>query len=63
MWPSASLAFLHPHAIHVQAKDGVCDEGRVSLSGPPDRPAAPVFCDLGTDCGDCGPWRGHLPMW
>ncbi len=22
-----------------------------------------VFCDLGTDCGDCGPWAGHIPRW
>ena len=79
-------------AISVQAKDGVCDEGRVSprITSQSENPLAvevskgqsprqllvitnlqfttrtagqQVLCDLGTDCGDCGPWGGHLPRW
>ena len=44
-----------------QANNGVCDEGRPE---PKDAAATradwqkvfTVLCDLGTDCGDCGPW-------
>eukprot|EP00878_Enallax_costatus_P016087 GHUV01016868.1.p1 GENE.GHUV01016868.1~~GHUV01016868.1.p1 ORF type:complete len:556 (+),score=129.98 GHUV01016868.1:295-1962(+) len=38
-----------------KAKDGVCDDGRTNLSQ-----ALPtvVLCDLGSDCSDCGPWKG-----
>ncbi|KAK9842464.1 hypothetical protein WJX81_001323 [Elliptochloris bilobata] len=36
-----------------RARDGTCDDGR---SG-----AGQVFCDLGTDCADCGPWKHRGP--
>lgn len=56
----------------MQARDGVCDEGRAPVR--PRRAAAheaaqraaglppgvvAVHCDLGTDCADCGPWAGR----
>ena len=42
-------------------RNGVCDEGRPNAQAPPESQpdSAAVFevlCDLGTDCGDCGPW-------
>lgn len=45
-----------------QARDGQCGEGRVRGSNEL-RPLLelPVVCDLGTDCGDCGPWVGPRP--
>lgn len=41
------------------ANNGVCDDGRPSLSSKEKVEQAAislVLCDLGTDCGDCGPW-------
>lgn len=41
-----------------QAKDGVCDDGRLVFNmtrGLGSR----VLCDLGTDCTDCGVWKGQ----
>lgn len=35
-------------------KDGKCDDGS---TGEEDQ----VFCDLGTDCSDCGPWTFKVP--
>jgi hypothetical protein len=35
------------------ALNGLCEEGRHAVG----QQAAAVRCDLGTDCGDCGPWR------
>lgn len=35
---------------HVQARNGVCDEGRGTWTTA----VAPVLCDLATDCTDCG---------
>jgi hypothetical protein len=44
-----------------QANNGVCDEGRPGLkdaaaAGADWQKVFTVLCDLGTDCGDCGPW-------
>ena len=40
----------------------MCDDGtQLPLTG-----SAPVLCDLGSDCADCGaPWAGvaHTPTW
>ncbi|GIL90927.1 hypothetical protein Vretimale_17060 [Volvox reticuliferus] len=39
-----------------KAKNGVCEEGRpgkVSAISP----FIMAYCDLGTDCDDCGPWK------
>ena len=35
-------------------RDGKCDDGS---RGEEDQ----VFCDLGTDCSDCGNWTAQLP--
>ncbi|KAG2497667.1 hypothetical protein HYH03_004406 [Edaphochlamys debaryana] len=46
------------------AKNGVCEEGRLSKNaGPEDDLEKPVvvYCDLGTDCDDCGPWNTTAP--
>lgn len=45
-----------------RARNGVCEEGRPGLR----KPAAPAaylmaYCDLGTDCDDCGPWKTSAP--
>mmetsp|Transcript_5374 Transcript_5374/g.11801 ORF Transcript_5374/g.11801 Transcript_5374/m.11801 type:complete len:538 (+) Transcript_5374:196-1809(+) len=40
------------------AGNKICDEGRFPYSAPLSA-EVPVKCDLGTDCGDCGPWKGH----
>lgn len=37
-----------------KARDGKCDDGS---TGEEDQ----VFCDLGTDCSDCGPWTFRVP--
>ncbi|KAL0024793.1 hypothetical protein WJX79_007618 [Trebouxia sp. C0005] len=37
-----------------KARDGRCDDGS---TGEEDQ----VFCDLGTDCSDCGPWTFSVP--
>ncbi|KAG1678984.1 hypothetical protein FOA52_013047 [Chlamydomonas sp. UWO 241] len=44
-----------------KAKDGVCDDGRVTKKFPGDAGAkgTPVLCDMGTDCSDCGTWFGY----
>ena len=46
------------------ANDGVCQEGRrhkskreVITADEDQHEQYRVECDLGTDCGDCGPWR------
>ncbi|PNH06979.1 hypothetical protein TSOC_006593 [Tetrabaena socialis] len=39
-----------------KARNGVCEEGRagkVHITAP----HLMVYCDLGTDCDDCGPWK------
>ena len=41
------------------ANNGICEDGRPSIKSeaPPEEMAMfLVLCDLGTDCGDCGPW-------
>ena len=44
----------------IQARNGVCDDGRA----PSLEKASVVFCDLGTDCEDCGPWEPKgAPQW
>lgn len=47
-----------------QAKDGVCDDGRFLHNMTRGLPST-VLCDLGTDCSDCGPWKGaqHSSAW
>lgn len=40
-----------------RAKNGICDDG--SKSNPTDNTR--VWCDLGTDCSDCGAWIFHVP--
>lgn len=47
-----------------KARDGVCDDGRF-LPNITRGLAVSVQCDLGTDCADCGPWRGaqHSGAW
>jgi hypothetical protein len=47
-----------------QAKDGVCDDGRFLFNMTRSLPST-VLCDLGTDCSDCGPWKGaqHSSAW
>ncbi|EFN60043.1 hypothetical protein CHLNCDRAFT_133271 [Chlorella variabilis] len=46
-------------------RNGVCNEGRATVQNAwsrqrveqdPANAALEVLCDLGTDCGDCGPW-------
>eukprot|EP00775_Hariotina_reticulata_P002066 gene2066-2386_t len=48
-----------------KAGDGICDEGRAGNLSLVPPTASWVFCDLGTDCFDCGPWQGvqHGPTW
>eukprot|EP00195_Chlamydomonas_chlamydogama_P011405 CAMPEP_0202902672 /NCGR_PEP_ID=MMETSP1392-20130828/16989_1 /ASSEMBLY_ACC=CAM_ASM_000868 /TAXON_ID=225041 /ORGANISM="Chlamydomonas chlamydogama, Strain SAG 11-48b" /LENGTH=567 /DNA_ID=CAMNT_0049589473 /DNA_START=195 /DNA_END=1898 /DNA_ORIENTATION=+ len=41
-----------------KAKNGVCDDGRYATKSTMQE----VFCDLGTDCSDCGPWKGSTTM-
>lgn len=43
-----------------QAKNGVCDDGSKLLTG--DGASTRVYCDLGTDCDDCGPWHSNFPV-
>ncbi len=38
---------------YTQARNGVCNEGRVRVSQRQES----VLCDLGTDCTDCGVWH------
>ncbi|KAI8471235.1 MAG: hypothetical protein J3K34DRAFT_458460 [Monoraphidium minutum] len=47
-----------------RARDGVCDDGRHPHNMSTGHEAW-VLCDLGTDCGDCGPWKGakHSAAW
>jgi hypothetical protein len=47
-----------------QARDGVCDDGRYLHNMTRGLPSS-VLCDLGTDCEDCGPWKGvqHTDSW
>ena len=58
------------HCLCGQAKDGICNDGRVKKK--PGEPVpisngadfAFVLCDLGTDCADCGPWAPVVePVW
>jgi len=68
--PSSHLEYLHLDVCHdscATAKDGICQEGRPGV-GPGGFPSYDeldlphrVFCDLGTDCSDCGPWRFKGP--
>jgi hypothetical protein len=44
------------HARATQAGNGVCNEPRNAIRG---QPSTQAMCDLGTDCSDCGPWKGH----
>lgn len=59
-----------------RARDGICNEGRVNMSSvntiptidnrPVGErpPAVRVYCDLGTDCADCGVWQPLAkPAW
>lgn len=54
----------HPSPLYVQAKDGICDDGRYFANMTAGKEAS-VVCDLGTDCSDCGPWKGvkHSSNW
>jgi hypothetical protein len=47
-----------------QANDGVCDDGR-HYPNMTQGLETWVVCDLGTDCADCGPWKGatHTASW
>uniref|UniRef100_A0A383VNT6 Methyltransferase FkbM domain-containing protein n=1 Tax=Tetradesmus obliquus TaxID=3088 RepID=A0A383VNT6_TETOB len=47
-----------------KAKDGVCDDGRF-VANMTRGLASRVLCDLGTDCSDCGIWKGkqHSAAW
>ncbi|KAG2497661.1 hypothetical protein HYH03_004400 [Edaphochlamys debaryana] len=49
----------------MQAKNGVCEEGRLKPGTTLDERVSRIaYCDLGTDCADCGPWRStvrHVP--
>lgn len=40
-----------------KAKNGVCEDGRPPKGSKPGSPTRMVYCDLGTDCDDCGPWE------
>jgi hypothetical protein len=42
------------------ARNGVCDDGR-NWARHQQHGFDQVRCDLGTDCGDCGPWKLHGP--
>lgn len=42
------------------AHDGVCDDGRQQQTNP-EIDYSTVTCDLGTDCGDCGPFEFSGP--
>ncbi|GFR45755.1 hypothetical protein Agub_g7170 [Astrephomene gubernaculifera] len=47
-----------------RARNGVCEEGRPGPGGPLSATYLMAYCDLGTDCEDCGPWRtsaAHIP--
>ncbi|KAG2454619.1 hypothetical protein HYH02_000460 [Chlamydomonas schloesseri] len=39
-----------------KAKNGVCEEGRAGKVHV-NAPYLMAYCDLGTDCDDCGPWK------
>ncbi|GBG00148.1 hypothetical protein Rsub_12839 [Raphidocelis subcapitata] len=47
-----------------KANDGVCDDGR-HYPNMTQGLETWVVCDLGTDCADCGPWKGapHTASW
>lgn len=62
--PSACCGLLPPVHTSLQAKDGVCDDGRF-LHNMTRGLASTVLCDLGTDCSDCGPYKGvqHSSSW
>ncbi|GFR51734.1 hypothetical protein Agub_g14108, partial [Astrephomene gubernaculifera] len=51
------------------ARNGVCEDGSpvIQSSGGNSRSTTAggiqVACDLGTDCTDCGPYRGVVPEW
>ncbi|KAG2452620.1 hypothetical protein HYH02_002857 [Chlamydomonas schloesseri] len=51
-----------------KARNGVCEEGRVAravaeagVSQEAANREVLVYCDLGTDCEDCGPWETTSP--
>ncbi|GAX85604.1 hypothetical protein CEUSTIGMA_g13019.t1 [Chlamydomonas eustigma] len=47
-----------------KANNGICDDGRGNLTAANQETPLRVFCDLGTDCNDCGPWLTSLkPTW
>ncbi|KAA6428036.1 MAG: hypothetical protein FRX49_02697 [Trebouxia sp. A1-2] len=48
------VAFPWDFKMAKQTRDGRCDDGS---TGEEDQ----VFCDLGTDCSDCGPWTFSVP--
>eukprot|EP00798_Chlamydomonas_sp_ICE-L_P016730 gene16730-22999_t len=41
------------------ARNGFCEDGSRASESPS---SVPLLCDLGTDCADCGPWKGGLPI-
>eukprot|EP00798_Chlamydomonas_sp_ICE-L_P022341 gene22341-29430_t len=46
-----------------KSKNGVCDDGReAGQHNNPGQNFMFVFCDLGTDCNDCGPWQPDVPV-
>eukprot|EP00775_Hariotina_reticulata_P012528 gene12528-12661_t len=58
-------AFMYLAAANADdAKDGVCDDGRY-LTNMTRHLGSRVLCDLGTDCSDCGSWKGvqHSKHW
>ncbi|EFJ40215.1 hypothetical protein VOLCADRAFT_100006 [Volvox carteri f. nagariensis] len=40
-----------------KARNGVCEEGRPGKVAANNAPFVMAYCDLGTDCDDCGPWK------
>ncbi|KAG2497657.1 hypothetical protein HYH03_004396 [Edaphochlamys debaryana] len=57
--PDASIRSVCTNTCNL-ARNGVCEEGR---AGPGQQltDSAIVYCDLGTDCDDCGPWNTTAP--
>lgn len=45
----------------LQARNGWCEDGRVNNTEEAHTPRT-VWCDLGTDCDDCGPWMPSGPV-
>ena len=67
--PTRPFTLPAPAPAATQANDGVCDEARCAwgdcllpagkIVNPAGSEVYQLKCDLGTDCNDCGPWKGH----